>query len=117
MGRDGDGGELFALDFDMRTMTHGDGSSSFAFVLPVRSGWEDALASLAITGPGGSATLSTESDIPIALLRDPRTGQALGFLRGQAASDLAAGRMGRWSNRGLEAVFSRGIPGPGAWRR
>ena len=117
VGRDGDGGELFALDFDMRTMTHGDGSSSFAFVLPVRSGWEDALASLAITGPGGSATLSTESDIPLALLRDPRTGQARGFVRGQAASDLAAGRMGRWSNHGLEAVFSRGIPGPGAWRR
>ena len=117
VGRDGGGGELFALDFDMRTVTHGDGRSSFAFVLPVRSGWDDALASLAITGPGGSATLSAESDIPMALLRNLRTGRVRGFLRGQAASDLAAGRMGRWSNRGLEAVFSRGIPEPGTWRR
>ena len=117
VGRNGDGGELFALDFDMRTITHGDGSSSFAFVLPVRSGWDGALASLTITGPGGSATLSAESDVPMALLRDPRTGRVRGFVRGQAASDLAAGRVTRWSNRGLEAVFSRGIPEPGAWRR
>ena len=116
VGRDGDGGELFALEFDMRTVTHGDGRSSFAFALPVRSGW-DALASLTITGPGGSATLSTESDIPMALLRDPRTGRMRGFVRGQAASDLAAGRVTRWSNRGLEALFSRGIPESSSWHR
>ena len=117
VGRDGGGGELFSLDFDMRTMTHGDGSSSFSFVLPVQHGWDDTLASLTITGPGGSATLSTASDIPMALLRDPRTGRVRGFVRGRDATDLAAGRMTRWSNRGLEAVFSRGIPEPGAWRR
>ena len=117
VGRDGDGGELFALEFDMRTVTHGDGRSSFAFALPVRSGWDDVLASLTITGPGGSATLSAETDIPMALLRDPRTGRMRGFVRGQAASDLATGRVTRWSNRGLEAVFSRGIPEPGTWRR
>ena len=116
VGRDGDGGELFALDFDMRTMTHGDGSSSFAFVLPVRSGWDDALASLAITGPGGSATLSTESDIPMVLLREARTGQLRGFVRGSRASDLAAGRWAPLSERGLEALFSRGIPESSAWR-
>jgi hypothetical protein len=117
VGRDGGGGELFSLDFDMRTMTHGDGRSSFSFVLPVQSGWDATLASLTITGPGGSATLSTASDIPMALLRDPRTGRVRGFVRGRDATDLAAGRMTRWSNRGLEAVFSRGIPEPGAWRR
>ena len=117
VGRDGDGGELFALDFDMRTVTHGDGRSSFAFALPVRSGWDDALMSLTITGPGGSATLSTESDVPMALLRDPRTGRMRGFVRGQAASDLAAGRVTTWSNRGLEALFSSGIPESSTWHR
>ena len=97
VGIDGEGGELFALDFDMRAVTHSDGRLSFVFVLPVRSGWDDALASLTITGPGGSATLSTESDIPMALLLDPRTGQARGFVRGQDAADLAEGRMTKWS--------------------
>ena len=117
VGTDGDGRELFALDFDMHAVTDEDGGSSFVFVLPVRSGWDEELASLTITSPGGSATLSTESDIPMALLRDSRTGQARGFVRGQDAADLAEGRMTKWSNLGLEALFSRGIPGPAEWRR
>ena len=116
VGRDGGGGELFALDFDMRTVTHGDGRSSFAFVLPVRSGWDDALASLAITGPGGSATLDRETDVPMAILRNPSTGQVRGFVRGSRAPDLAAGRGAPLSERGLEALFSRGIPESSAWR-
>ena len=116
-GRDEDGGELFALNFDMRTVTHGDGRSSFAFALPMRSGWEDALAKLTIAGPGGSADFSLESDIPMALLRDPRTGRVRGFVRGTDATDLAAGGVTKWSNRGLEALFSRGIPRSGAWKR
>ena len=117
MGIDGEGGELFALDFDMHSVTHADGRLSFVFALPVRSGWGEELASLTITSPGGSATLSTETDIPMALLLDPRTGQARGFVRGQDAADLAEGRRTKWSNLGLEALFSRGIPGPAEWRR
>ena len=116
-GSDGDGNELFALDFETREVTHLDGRSLFAFVLPVPSGWDDALAKLTMTGPGGSATLTTESDIPMALLRDPRTGQMRGFVRGRDAVDLAAGRTTEWSRLGLEAIFSRGVPGPADWRR
>ena len=111
------GGELFSLSFDMPEMVDGAGSSSFAFVLPLRPGWEGSLASIALDGPGGSVTLNGESDVPMAILRNPRNGQVRGILRDlpaptQAAMD-AVGRTGP----GLEVLFSRGIPGPEAWRR
>ena len=117
VGRNGEGAELFALSFDIPEVADGDGSSAFAFTLPVQSGWEDALATVTITGPGGSATLDRETDTPMAILRNPRTGQVRGFLHGRAASDLAAGRGAPLSERGLEALFSRGIPQSAAWRR
>ena len=110
VGRDADGTEVFALSFDIPDLADGDGSSAFAFTLPVRSGWEDALATVTITGPGGAATLNRETDMPIAILRDPGTGQVRGFLRGLPAA-FAGGRPG------LEVLFSRGIPDAAAWRR
>ena len=60
----------------------GDGSSSFAFVLPIRSEWEGNLASITLTGPGGSAILDGNSDEPMVILRNPRNGQVRGILRG-----------------------------------
>ena len=38
--------------------------SSFAYMLPVRPGWEGALASITLSGPDGSVTLDGESDCP-----------------------------------------------------
>ena len=77
----------------------GDGSSSFALVLPVRPGWEGNLASITLTGPGGSVTLDGESNLPMAILRNPRTGQVRGILRNvppptQAAMDADGSRRG-----------------------
>ncbi len=96
----------------------GDGSSSFAFVLPARAGWEGNLASITLTGPGGSATLDGESDRPMAILRNPRNGQVRGILRDlpppvQVAGDAAPGG----GAAGLEVLISRGIPAAAAWRR
>jgi len=118
IGRDGDGGELFSLSFAMSAKVDGDGSASFAFVLPVRPGWEGTLASITLSGPGGSATLDGDTARPMVILRDPRTGQVRGFLRDpaspvQAAMDAA----GQASAPGLEILFSRGIPDASAWRR
>ena len=45
---------------------------------------------MTITGPGGAATLNRETDMPIAILRDPGTGQVRAFLR-----DLPAARRKR----------------------
>ena len=117
-GRTASGGELFSLSFAMPEVAHGDGSSSFAFVLPARPGWAGALASITLSGPGGSVTVDGESDLPMAILRNPRTGQVRGILRDlppatQAARDAA----GRTAGPGLEVLISRGIPDAAAWRR
>ena len=117
VGRNGDGAELFSLSFAMPETADGDGSSSFAFVLPVRPGWEGNLASVTLSGPGGSVTLDGGSDVPMAILRNPQTGQVRGILRGppvaaQAAADAVGARAS-----GLEVYFSRGIPNAEAWRQ
>ncbi|MXX71288.1 MAG: hypothetical protein F4Y73_05410 [Gemmatimonadetes bacterium] len=117
-GRGADGRQLFSLAFTMPETADGDGSSSFTFVLPVRGRWEDDLDRIVLTGPGGSFTLDGDTDRPMAILRDPRTGQVRGILRDlppptQAAMDAT----GHAAGTGLEVIFSRGIPDAAAWRR
>ena len=118
-GRGGDDTVLFSLTFEMPVIADGDGSSSFLFMLPVQPGWEGRLASVTLTGPGGSATLDEDSRRPMAILRDPGTRRIRASLRDlppsietQADADEAVDR-----DPGTEVLFSRGIPGPGAWRR
>lgn len=118
LGHSGDGTELFSLAFAMPEVADGDGSSSFAFVLPVEPEWEGDLATITLDGPGGTVTLDGETDLAMAILRNPRNGQVRGILRdpspdNQAAAAVAPGGAGS----GLEVLFSRGMPGAGAWRR
>ncbi len=119
IGRGATGAELFSLRFAVPEVADGDGSSSFAFSLPIRPEWEGDLASITLTGPGGSFTLDGESDRPMAILRDPRTGQVRGFLRDLPPATLTrADAVAAVSPEpGLEVLFSRGIPGAEAWRR
>ena len=117
-GRAGGGEELFSFRFDMPEMADGDGSSSFAFALPVRDAWAGALASITLSGLGGSATLDQGTDRPVAILRNPDSGQVRGILYDlpppmQAAMDAA----GRAAGQGLEVLFSRGIPEVPVWPR
>ena len=117
-GRTASGGELFSLSFAMPEVADGDGSSSFAFVLPARPGWADALASITLSGPGGSVTVDRDSDLPMAILRNPRTGQVRGILRDlPPATQAARAAAGRTAGPGLEVLISRGIPDAAAWRR
>ena len=88
-------------------------------MLPVQPGWAGSLASVTLTGPGGSATLDEDSRRPMAILRDPGTGRIQAILRNlpttvatQAIADTAVARA-----PGLEVLFSPGIPDAGAWRR
>ena len=116
-GRTGEGAELFDLAFAMPEVADGDGRANFAFVLPVQAGWANSLASITLSGPGGSAALDESTDRPMAILRDARTAQVRGFLRDpppatQAAADAGGGAIGQ----GMEVLFSRGIPGADAWR-
>ena len=117
-GHTADGIQLFSFSFAMPETADGDGSSSFAFVLPAQSGWAGNMASVTLTGPGGSATLDADSNEPMAIFRNPRTGQVRGILRDPPPETRAAAdAMGLAAGRGLEMMFSRGIPGVDAWRR
>ena len=118
-GRSDGGEELFSLSFAMREVPDGDGSSSFAFVIPAQRGWEGSLDSITLTGPAGSFTLDADSDLPMAVLRDPSTGQVRGILRDLPASAVAQAVADAAGPRppGFDVLFSRGIPETGAWRR
>ena len=118
-GRTDEGVELFSFSFDMPEVADGDGSSGFAFVLPVEEGWAGSLASITLSGPGGFFTLDRESELSMAVLRDPRNGQVRAMLRDlpgtvvtqtDAAAALSPGP-------GFEVLFSRGVPAAEAWRR
>ena len=117
-GRTAEGEVLFSLTFDMAEVADGDGSSSFAFALPVQPVWAGELAAITLDGPGGSVTLDGESDSPMAILRDPQTGRVRGFLRDlPPATQAARDAVGQAAGPGLEMFFSRGIPDAAAWRR
>ena len=120
-GRSYSGDELFSLRFDMTDAVHGDGDGSFIFALPVEPGWAERIESITLSGPGGSDTLDGKSNRPVAILRDPLTGQVRGILRdppvavsadGAVAADVAS-----LAGQDVEVLFSRGIPDPQEWRR
>ncbi len=117
-GYDADGRELFSLDFALPMVADvEDQSSSFAFVLPVRPGWE-ALAVITLTAPDGStATLDRNSELPpMTILRDGSTGQIRAILGGdEALAADAPAPMVRGQN--LVTLTSRGLPPPASWRR
>ena len=116
-GRAANGRELFALRFGMPETADGDGSSSFAFALPVRPEWAAQLASITLSGGGGSATLDGDTDLPMTIMLDPSTGQVRGILRDPPQADAAAALAPQAGPDSLDVLFSRGIPGAGAWRR
>ncbi len=118
-GRSAEGDLLFSLAFEMPEVADGDGGSSFAFILPVQPAWPDRLAGITLSGPGGSVTLDQDADRPVSILRNPRTGQIRGILRGSAARSLAGDDTVSALTRepGLEVVTSRGIPDREDWTR
>lgn len=117
-GRDADGAELFSLSFEMPVIADGDGRGSFLFAVPVQEGWADRLSSITLEGPGGSSILDRSTDRPMAIFRDPASGQIR-----QITRDLPTGPAGREAaealaaETGFELIFSRGIPEPADWRR
>ena len=112
VGRTASGDELFSLSFDMSEMADADGMSSFVFALPVRDDWAGVLKSITLSGPGGSTTTDQATDQPMAILRDPDSGQVRGILRGEDAVDLlrVAAEAVQLTKPGLQVLFSRGMP-------
>ena len=118
-GRTAGGTELFSFSFAMPRAADGDGGSGFAFVLPAEAGWADELAGITLAGPGGTFALNDDSDLPMAILRDPRTGRVRGILRelpppARAAMDAAEQSA---AEPALEVLISYGMPDAAAWRR
>ena len=103
-----DGTVLFDLSFDMPVAGDGQGSSSFAFALPMQATWPKALDSISLSGPRGrSVTLNEDSDKPVTVLRDGPSGPVTAIIR----EPRAAAAMRGATQPGL---FSRGIPRTGS---
>ena len=62
------------------------GRSSFAFVLPGSREWADQLAAITLSGPGARSALDQDTDRPVTILRNPRSGQVRAILRGPEAA-------------------------------
>ena len=69
-------------------------------------------------GLGGSATLDENTDRPMAVLRDPETGQVRGFSNPpDAGSEQAPANGATTTTPDFEVLFSQGMPVGEAWRR
>ena len=112
-GRDAGGSVLFTRAFAMSEIADaGEGTGGFAFLLPIRPGWE-SLASITLTGPGSATTLDASTDRPMSIWRDAE-GQVRAIVRGELT--LAYGETNGLTGTGLDVLFSRGIPPPESWR-
>ncbi|MDE2980829.1 MAG: hypothetical protein OXU74_06505 [Gemmatimonadota bacterium] len=114
-GRDTGGRVLFTLPFAMPEIADaGQDAGSFAYTLPVRPGLEN-LASVTLSGPGGTATLDESTDRPMSIYRDVE-GKVRAILQGDPVQ-ADGGLGGPLAGVALDVVTSRGIPSPAAWRR
>ncbi len=111
-GATADGMPVFSYTFDMPVTADAEGEeTNFVFALPLQPEWTGNLASITLSGPGGSATLDGSTDRPMAILRDLQTGQVSGFLSDLTAEEAAQAAEGAFAAKpGTEAIFSRGIP-------
>ena len=108
-GRDRDGEELFFLTFAMPELADAPGkSSSFVFTLPVQTGWS-SLASITLSGPGGSATLDGDTDSAMTIAREGIGGRIRAFWDGWREPSL--------DRPELVLLRSRGIPAREEWER
>ena len=116
-GRTTQGRELFSISFSMPEVVDAEGASSFVFALPVQPGWERDLTSITLDGPAARVTLNQDTDRPMAILRDPRTGRVRGILRDVTLPAMTLENLGDLGGEpNLEVLFSRGIPDDTAWR-
>lgn len=118
-GRTASGEELFSVSFGMLEIADADGQSSFVITLPAQAEWAGALESISLTGPGGSVTMDQATTVPMAILRNPDSGQVRGILRGEDATDVTGVAADGVVPAGpsLQVLFSRGIPDREAWPR
>ena len=114
-GEDAFGNTLFALDFAMNEIAHGEGGR-FAFTIPVEANWSNRLARVVLAGPEGSVEITRESGRTAALLLDQSTGQVKGILRDwPEPGESAVSARSVLPEPGIEVIVSPGIPDPSDW--
>ena len=120
-GADAAGTPLFSYTFDMPATADAEGEEAgFVIALPVGADWADNLTSITLSGPDRAVdSLDEGTNRPMAILRNPQSGQVRAILRNpppaaQAPGGNAADRSG---GPGLDMLFSRGIPDAAAWGR
>ena len=96
------GESLFAFSFDISPSFDGDGTTTFAYTVPIEPNWRYELANIEFTGPSGKFVIDSRLNDAVSITRDSGTGQITGFLRGDDVRDS-------------EGFFSRGIPVEEAW--
>ena len=79
-GRNTQGATLFSLSFDP-VIEAESGEGHFVFTLPVDAAWAGSLASITLSGPGGSDVLDAGTDRPVAVVTDRVTGRIRKLLR------------------------------------
>ena len=116
-----DGDELFSLELHLarRRQTPTGEVRPSLFALPAFDlRWAGNLASITLSGPGGSATLDSDTDIPIdRSARSESHGQVRAILRDLPQADAAAALAPQAGPDSLDVLFSRGIPDAAAWSR
>ena len=118
VGADADETPLFSFSFDMPDTGDAEGEeASFVFALPFQPEWAGNLASITLSGPGGSTALDGATDRPMAILRDPVTRQVRAFLSDLSTAAETADAVAQTAGEAMEVLFSRGIPEADAWRR
>lgn len=114
-GQDVNGRDLFRLDFGMPDVAD-HGRPGFVFAIPADAAWARELAVISLDGPGGTAEMRAASEPPVAIVRDPATGEVRAILRHAPAAALARGAPAGGPYARLDVMVSRGIPDPSSWR-
>lgn len=97
----------------MPVIAHGNGRSSFAFVIPLQQEQAPLLRSVTLSGPDGSYTIDEEHNTPMAIVMDQASGQITGILNNYDPLNdnhritAISNKVGGGHQR---VLFSRGIP-------
>lgn len=108
--RDHNGAEVISLSFDMPEIADAPGKSShFVFTVPVQEGWAGSVASVTFSGPEGTVTMDGETETPMTIAREGKSGRIRAFWDGWRDDSEA--------RPGWVLLRSSGIPGPREWER
>ena len=108
--RDHDGAAAISLSFDMPEIADSPGKSShFVFTVPVQEGWAGSVASITFSGPEGSVTMDGDTDMPMTIAREGKSGRIRAFWDGWRDDSEAS--------PGWVLLRSHGIPGREEWER